>query len=202
MAYPVDVVVDYGDGKRSKGLAVLGILFPIKALLAIPHYIVLYFLGIGAAIATWVGYWIIAFTGSLSPGIARFVHNYIGWTVRITAWLASWTDEYPAFAMEDSSYPARVVITEPTLERSRGYAVLGIISFLKAILLLPHIVVLYFIQIAAGIAGWVAFWIVAFTGEYPRGIFDFATGAIRWAMRTTAWLMSITDEYPPFTLSE
>jgi hypothetical protein len=50
MSYPVDVSVDYDDGQRSKGLAVLGILFPLKALLAIPHFVILYFLGIGASL--------------------------------------------------------------------------------------------------------------------------------------------------------
>jgi hypothetical protein len=202
MAYPVNVEVDYGDGQRSKGLAVCGILLPVKMLLAIPQFIVLSFVGIGAFFATWFGYWGIAFTGTLSPGIARFLHNYLGWSTRITAWMASWRDEYPAFAMEQPDYPAKVVVTEPTLERSRGLAWTGVIFLLKAVLLVPHIFVLYFVDIAAGIAGWIAYWIIAFTGEYPRGIFDFTVGTTRWQMRTQAWLLSITDEYPPFTLSE
>ncbi|MCP3998572.1 MAG: DUF4389 domain-containing protein [bacterium] len=201
MAYPVDISVEYGDGSRSKGLAVAGILFPIKALLAIPHFVVLYFVGIGAMFASWFGYWGIALNGSLSPGIARFLHNYLGWSLRITAWMASWRDEYPAFAMEQSEYPAQVIVTEPTLERQRGLAVAGIIFFFKAILLLPHMIVLYFVGLAAGIAGWFAFWIVAFTGVYPDGIFTFTVGAMRWTTRINAWLYSLTDEYPPFQLS-
>ena len=200
MAYPVDVSVEYGNGERSRGLAVLGIFFPIKALLAIPHFFILYFVSIGAMFAAWFGYWGIALNGSLSPGIARFLHNYLGWQLRITAWMASWRDEYPAFAMEQPDYAARVVITEPTLERKRGLAVAGIIFFVKAMLLLPHIIVLYFVMIAAGIAGWVAYWIVAFTGVYPDGIFNFTVGVMRWSTRINAWLYSLTDEYPPFQL--
>lgn len=200
MSYPVDVSVDYDDGQRSKGLAVLGILFPLKALLAIPHFVILYFIGIGVFFATWFGYVGIAINGSLSPGIARFLHNYLGWSLRITAWMASWRDEYPAFAMEQPDYKARVVITEPDLVRKRGLAVAGVIFFVKAFLLIPHIFVLYFVGIAAGIAGWVAFWIVAFTGVYPDGIYRFTVGAMRWSTRTNAWLYSLTDEYPPFRL--
>ncbi len=202
MAYPVDVSVEYGDGTRSRGLAVLGILFPIKMLLAIPHLFLLYFIQIGAVIGAWIGYWQIAFTGSLSPGIARFVHNYLGWNVRIAAWLASWRDEYPGFAMEIPDYPARVTITEPTLERSRGLAVAGIVFFAKAILLIPHFFVLYFLQFVAVVAGWVAFWIIAFTGSYPDGIFRFTVGTMRWYIRVSAWLLSLTDQYPPFALNE
>ena len=202
MTYPVDVAVDYGDGNRSRGLAVLGIFFPLKLLLAIPHLIILYFVQIGAIIGAWIGFFGIAINGSLSPGIARFVHNYLGWNLMITAWIASWRDEYPTFAMEEPDYAAKVVVTEPSLERSRGLAVAGIVFFLKAILLIPHFIVLYFIQIAAVIAGWVAFWIVAFTGVYPEGIFNFTVGTMRWYTRTLAWLVSITDEYPPFALNE
>jgi hypothetical protein len=202
MAYPVNVEVDYGDGQRSRGLAVCGILFPIKALLAIPHFFILYFVGIGAFFATWFGYWAIALTGNLPEGIARYVHNYLGWTTRTTAWMASWRDEYPAFAMQQPEYQAKVVVTEPTLVRSRGLAWTGVVFFLKALLLIPHLFLLYFVQIVAGIAAWIAFWIIAFTGEYPRGIFDFTVGAIRWSTRAQAWILSITDVYPPFSLSE
>lgn len=202
MAYPVDVTVEYGDGTRSRGLAVLGILFPIKLLLALPHLVVLYLVQIGAAFAAWFGYIGIAINGSLSPGIARFLHNWLGWNLRILAWVASWRDEYPAFAMEQSDYQAQVVVTEPTLERSRGLAVTGIIFFVKAILLIPHFFVLYFIQVVAVVAGWFAYWGIAFTGEYPEGLFRFVVGAARWYTRVNAWMVSITDVYPPFALNE
>jgi len=202
MTYPVDVSVDYGDGTRSRGLAVAGILFPIKVLLAIPHLVVLAFVQFGAFVATWIGYWGIAINGSLSPGIARFVHSSLGWNIRMSAWISSLQDEYPAFALEQPEYPATVIITEPTLERSRGLAVAGILWFLKGVLLIPHMIVLYLIGIAAGIAGYIAYWAIAFTGVYPEGIFTFVVGALRWSTRINAWLFSLTDEYPPFALNE
>ena len=198
MAYPVDVTVDYEDGSRSRGLAVAGILIPIKFLLAIPHLFVLYFVQIVAFFAAWFGYFAIAFTGNLPPGFARFMHNSLGWTTRIYAWIASLRDEYPAFAMEQPEYKARLVITEPTLARSRGLAVAGILFFVKALLLIPHFFVLYFVGFVASIAGWFAYWAIAFTGKYPQGMFDFIVGTIRWYMRTSAWMFSLTDEYPPF----
>ena len=201
MQYPVDVAIEYGDGTRSRGLAAAGIFFPIKMLLALPQLFVVAFVQFGAMVVAWIGYWAIAFNGSLSPGSARFVHNAMGWNVRISAWIASLQDEYPAFAMEQPEYPARVVITEPTLERGKGLAVAGIL-LVKGILLIPHMIVLYFVGIAAGIAGYIAYWAIAFTGIYPEGIFNFVVGALRWSMRTSAWLFSLTDEYPPFALNE
>ena len=202
MSYPVDVSVEYGDGARSRGLAALGIFFPIKLLVALPHLFILYFLQIGAVIGAWIGYWGIALNGSLSPGIARFIHNYLGWNLRITSWLVSWRDEYPIFALEESGYAAKVIVTEPTLERSRGLAVAGIVFFFKGILLIPHFFILAFIQFAALVAGWFALWVVAFTGVYPDGVFNFTVGTMRWYTRTYAWLLSITAEYPPFQLSQ
>ena len=80
MTYPVNVSIAYGDGNRSRGLAVAGIIFPVKVLLAIPHLVALAFVQFGAMIATWIGYWGIAINGSLSPGIARFVHNALDGT--------------------------------------------------------------------------------------------------------------------------
>lgn len=202
MTYPVDVSVEYGDGTRSRGLAVAGIVFPIKALLAIPHLFVLYFVQIAATFAAWFGYFGIVFTGSLSPGFARFIHNSLGWNLRISAWLFSLRDEYPAFAMEQPEYLARVTITEPTLERSRGLAVTGILFFLKGILLIPHMFVIYFLGIAAMVAGWLAYWVIAFTGKYPEGVYGFMVGMLRWYMRMSAWLFSLTDVYPPFSLNK
>ena len=202
MPYPVDVTVEYGDGERSRGLAVAGILLPIKLLMTLPHMIVLGIVYIGAFFAAWFGYWAIAFTGNLPPGIARFVHNTIGWSTRISAWIASMRDEYPAFALEQPDYPATVVITEPTLERSRGLAVTGILWGIKGLLLLPHIIVIQVLGIVAGIAGWIAFWAIAFTGVYPDGIFNFVLGTLRWSVRMNAWQFSLTDEYPPFALND
>jgi len=60
----------------------------------------------------------------------------------------------------------------------------------------------YFVGIAAFFVIWIAFWAVTFTGHYPRGMFDFATGYMRWSVRTTAYLYGLTDKYPPFRLRQ
>jgi len=199
--YPVDLNFEYGDGARSRGLGVAGIFFPVKVLLALPHMIVLYFLQLVANIAAWIGFWIIAFTGELPPGMARLLHQVLGWQMRVYGWIAGATDEYPPFAMEAPDYPVGVTITEPTLQRNRGLAVAGILWFVKVVLLIPHAIVLAFVGLAASIAGWVAFWAIAFTGVYPESIFYFVLGTMRWGMRMSAWIWSLTDEYPPFAIS-
>ena len=97
-------------------------------------------------------------------------------------------------------YPVRVEADYPP-ESSRALALCGILLFVKPVLLLPHLFLLYFLNLAAAVVMYLAFWIVFFTGKYPRGMFDFVLGGLRWQTRISAWLMGLVDEYPPFGLS-
>jgi hypothetical protein len=66
----------------------------------------------------------------------------------------------------------------------------------------PHFIVLAFLEIAAIVVVVVAWFAIVFTGRYPRGIFDFVLGVIRWHNRVIAYaLVLVTDRYPPFSLA-
>ena len=199
MAYPIDVQVDYGDGTRSRGYAVLGVIFFLKALLLIPHYIALSFMNLIAGIAAWIGYWAILFTGRQPDGISNFVLGSIRWQARAGSWLASTFDEYPEFGFEDGSYGSETTADLGDRDRNRLLGLAGIF-FVKWLLLLPHIVVLAVLQLAAGIAAWFGYWAILFTGSLPRGLHDFFVGVVRWGARVQAWAVSLTDEYPPFSM--
>ena len=104
--------------------------------------------------------------------------------------------------MNDASVsdPVRFDVARP--ERSdRLLAALGILWFVKPLLLLPHLIVMWFLGIAWVIVVWLAYWVVLFTGTYPRGMFDFVVGVQRWQNRMTAWIAGLSDDYPPFRLS-
>ena len=71
----------------------------------------------------------------------------------------------------------------------------------KWFLAIPHYVVLAFLAIGACFAGVVAWFAILFTGQYPRGLFDFIVGVGRWGLRVNAYaFLLVTDRYPPFSL--
>ncbi len=197
MAYPIDVQVDYGDGSRSRGYAVLGIVFFLKGLLLIPHFIAIWVVSIVAAVASWIGYWAIVFTGRQPEGISGIVSGFIRWYTRTSAWLYATNDVYPEFGFDDGPDGSQTSISVDDGERSRLLGASGIV-FIKPLLAIPHFIVIGVLGWAAGIAAWIGFWIILFTGELPEGLHTFFTGLLRWTARTYGWVASLTDEYPPF----
>jgi len=75
------------------------------------------------------------------------------------------------------------------------------LPLVKWFLAIPHYIVLFFLAIAVLVCAIIAWFAILFTGRYPRGLFDFIVGFLRWELRVGAYaFLLVTDRYPPFSL--
>jgi hypothetical protein len=113
---------------------------------------------------------------------------------RVAAYLALMDDRYPSTDEEQS---VRLDFPYPNVVELNRW-----LPLVKWLLAIPHYVVLFFLYIGAFFAGIAAWFAILFTGRYPRGIFSFIEGVIRWGNRVTGYAFTlVTDSYPPFRLS-
>src|SRR5437763_624108 len=114
---------------------------------------------------------------------------------RIGVYLALMDDRYPSTDERQS-----VALDFPYPDARQGLN--RWLPLVKWLLAIPHYVVLLFLWIAAVVAVIVAWFAILFTGRYPRGLFEFVLGVMRWGNRVAAYaFVLVTDEYPPFRLS-
>lgn len=100
----------------------------------------------------------------------------------------------------ETQYPIDLIASRP--ERSSRLLALATVLFFipKIVILLPHLLVLWALGIVATVAGFWAQLVVLFTGQYPQEMYDLVVGVYRWQWRVNAFLLGLTDSYPPFTL--
>jgi hypothetical protein len=114
---------------------------------------------------------------------------------RVSVYLALMDDRYPS---TDDHQTVHLDYIYPDAARDLNRW----LPLVKWLLAIPHYIVLFFLEIAAVVMVIVAWFIILFTGRYPRGAFDFVEGVFRWHIRVIAYALTlVTDRYPPFQLN-
>jgi hypothetical protein len=164
----------------------------VKWLLVVPHFIVLFFVGIGAFFVAIYAFFAVLFTGQWPRGAFDFLVGTFRWTYRVAAYFHLMVDEYPPFSLaDDPNYPVRLNVDYP--ERIDNWRPL-----VQWILAIPYLFIAGVLYWLTGVMTIVAFFTVLFTKQIPRGAFELMTPGFRWNVRGNAYAVFMTDRYPPF----
>ena len=165
----------------------------VKWLLAIPHFVVLFFLFIAAYVVLVIGFFAVLFTREWPEGMFNFLVGVFRWTARVNAYVLFQVDQYPPFSLEDDpSYPVRVEIDYPQGGVARWRP---LVSWL---LVIPYSICAAVVLIIAEVCAFLAFFTILFTKKFPRGLFDIVTIGLRWWLRDQVYRFWMTEKYPPF----
>jgi hypothetical protein len=203
--YPVRYAVDYPDHPLNR------LTTAFRAVVAIPIFVVL------AAVSGGVWEWS---TGSGKTTVAAaggllffgpllmilFRRKYPRWWFDFNLELQRFTNRVAAYlALMDDRYPSTTDRQSVQLDYDYPYVAHDLnrwLPLVKFLLAIPHFVVLAFLDLAAVLTVISAWFAILFTGRYPRGMFAFVEGVIRWNNRVIGYAVTlVTDEYPPVSLA-
>jgi hypothetical protein len=168
----------------------------VNWVLVIPLCLWLAALQYGAAVVSLAGWFAIVFTGRLPERLGDYLVAVLRYQWRVVAFLYGLTTSYPGFPVvagyvDPGDYPAVLYSARPVARRR-------VTVVFRAVLVIPQLVILYFVSLAALavlVIGWFA---VLLLGRWPRGLQSFVIGWMRWNFRVSGYWWLIVDEYPPF----
>jgi hypothetical protein len=190
-AYPVQFSVDYPDRQLNRWTTAF------RLVVAIPILIVAALLASSetSGLLFLPPLLMILFREKYPAWWLAWNRELLGFQNRICAYLTLLDDRYPS---TDEQQAVKMELPHPDPKRDLNRW----LPLVKWLLAIPHYVVLIFLWLAAIVAVIVAWFAILFTGRYPRGLFDFVVGVLRWSIRVSAYaFLLVTDRYPPFRLS-
>jgi hypothetical protein len=167
-------------------------------LLVIPYAIVAGVLGYALGFVAFIAFFTVLFTKKVPEGMFNFMAMCMRASWRANSYQFFLREPYPNWSFDSTATdpgddPARFSIMNPG-EMNRW------LPLVKWLLIIPHMIALFFVAIGVYFSLVVAFFAVLFTGRWPAGLRDFVIGFERWALRVMAYAFFMTDDYPPFSL--
>jgi hypothetical protein len=179
-----EILVAFAEPAQQDRLTVL-----VRIILAIPHLIVLWALGIAAEVVVIICWFAALFMGRLPDSLAEFLAGYLRWASRFYSYLFLLTDKYPPFELGDAEYPVRVLIRPGRLNRLAVFfrLILAIPAYILAVL------VLYGMETLVMFVTWL---IVLIAGRMPRSLHEAIAAGTRYHIRLYGYLFLLTGTYP------
>jgi hypothetical protein len=197
--YPVRVEFDESEPiNRLWGIPILGHL--VRALILVPHFLVISVLGVLVGLLQLVVWIPVLLQGRYPQWGYDLVGGLYRYSTRVTAYWALLTDRYPPFWVK-GDHPVTVEYDETArINPLWGIPLFGI--WLRAILAIPHYIVLWFLGIGVGLVLLVSWIPVLVNGRMADWGYTIIGGWLRWTMRVTAYVLLLTSDYPPFRLRD
>lgn len=191
--YPVTITFDLPDRvARWRPL--------VQWILAIPHFVVLWALGVVAGIVVVIAWFTGVILGKVPRTLLDLIAMYLRYSASVNAYAGFLHGTYPPFAIDSSTAdPGKdphVHVDVVPLEENRSRLTI----FFRYFMLIPQMIVLFFVTIAASVVWFIAFFAVIVLGRWPEGLREFVLGYLRWNQRVAAYAYLLTDDYPPFSL--
>lgn len=204
--YPANLTVDYPDRKLNRLTSFFRIFVAIPILIILALLIADNFNSGGSDSGSNVGPIAVGIGITFLPLVLMllFRRKYPRWWYdwnfnmmkfqnRINAYIYLMTDVYPS---TDEDQSVHIDMQYPDATSLNRW-----LPLVKWFLAIPHIIVLCFLGVASFFVLIIAWFAILFTGKYPRGMFDFVEGVLRWSFRVMAYaIILVTDKYPPFSL--
>lgn len=174
--------VDVHPPERQRRWTVL-----LRALLLIPHQVVLFVLSIAAVFVTFIGWFAALFLGRLPKWAADFLSLVLGYQTRVSASSMLLVDTYPPFVSDEPEYPVRVDIRPSSMSR---WTVL-----FRFFLMIPAAFVSAVLSYGWFVLGFFIWLTVLITGRTPRPVFDANAAVLRFNLRLNAYSYLLTGTY-------
>jgi Domain of unknown function (DUF4389) len=181
---PDEILVAFAEPAPQTRLTVL-----VRIILAIPHLVVLWALGIAAEVVLIVCWFAALFLGRLPEGMAGFLSGYFRWMVRVQAYVFLLTDQYPPFELGEADYPVQILLRPGPLNR--------LAVFFRLIQAIPAALLAALVVLGMEtIVMFVTWLIVLIAGQMPRPLYEAIAAGQRYYFRYTGYLFLLTGTYP------
>ncbi|HMU27492.1 MAG TPA: DUF4389 domain-containing protein [Solirubrobacterales bacterium] len=168
----------------------------IKWLILLPHYIVLFFLGIGAMFVAFIAFFATLFTAKYPEGMWNYMVGVHRWALRVMAYNFLITDNYPPFTLQETNEDTIQLVAEYPERVSRWR------PFFAGLICIPYAIVASLIYMVASICSFFAFFTILFTKKIPAGLFNVIRNGFTWNLRAGFYSYWMSTEYPPFEWDE